>query len=252
MWLPRSGFSPLYYGSSSSIAFSSGITTRTAKPPLDAVLDGTWLLVVVAPKSSAILGVQIANVFPLPAVVVFASLSLYVLGSLLYIVIITLILYRWLFKPMAISQLAPSYWINMGAAAITTLAGVQLAATGVSDPMLAVVRGYIIGQTVLFWSIASWWIPLLVGVMAWRHFIGRVRLVYQFDYWAMVFPLGMYAAATLSFSRAIGANFLTVIPPLFFWVAIATWCLTFFGMMRRLVGVVPILIGGQARQQRME
>ena len=229
-----------------------GITTRAAKPPLEAALDGTWLLVVVAPESSAILGVQIANVFPLPTVVVFASLSLYVLGSLLYIVIITLILYRWLFKPMVIRQLAPSYWINMGAAAITTLAGVQLAATGVSEPVLAAVRGYIIGQTVLFWSIASWWIPLLVGVMAWRHFIGRLRLVYQFDYWAMVFPLGMYAAATLSFSRAIGANFLTVIPPLFFWVAIATWCLTFFGMMRHIVGVTRFLAQRVSPEQKIQ
>ena len=74
-----------------------GITTRAAKPPLEAALDGTWLLVVVAPESSVILGVQIANVFPLPAVVHFVSLSLYLLGSLFYIVIIIFILYRWLF-----------------------------------------------------------------------------------------------------------------------------------------------------------
>ena len=229
-----------------------GITTRTAKPPLDAVLDGTWLLVVVAPESSAILGVQIANVFPLPAVVIFASLSLYVSGSLLYIAMITLILYRWLFKPMAISQLAPSYWINMGAAAITALAGVQIAAIAISDPMLAVVRGYIIGQTMLFWSIASWWIPLLVGVMVWRHFIGRVRFVYQFDYWAMVFPLGMYAAATSSFSRVIDADFLAVIPRFFFWAAITTWCLTFFGMMRHIFGITLFLAQRPCLHQRIQ
>ena len=62
----------------------------------------------------------------------------------------------------------------------------------------------------------------------------------------------MYAAATLSFTRTIGTEFLTPVPRFFFWMAIAAWCLTFFGMMRRLVGAVPILIGGQARQQRME
>ena len=82
--------------------------------------------------------------------------------------------------------------------------------------------------------------------MVWRHLIRRVRLVYQFDYWSLVFPLGMYAAATLSFTQTIGAEFLTFVPRFFFWAAIAAWCLTFFGMMRRLVGVVPILIGGQA------
>jgi tellurite resistance protein TehA-like permease len=167
-------------------------------------------------------------------------------------VIITLILYRWIFEPMAPEQLTPSYWINMGAAAITTLAGARLSSAVVFDPVLAVTRGYIIGETLLFWSIASWWIPLLAGLMVRRHLIRRVRLFYQFDYWSLVSPLGMYAAATLTFARTIGAEFLTPVPRFFFWVAIAAWCLTFFGMMRRLAGVVAILIGGQASQRRME
>ena len=55
----------------------------------------------------------------------------------------------------------------------------------------------------------------------------------------------MYAAATLSFMQTIGAEFLTPVPRFFFWAAIAAWSLTFFGMMRRLAGVVPILIGGR-------
>jgi tellurite resistance protein TehA-like permease len=88
--------------------------------------------------------------------------------------------------------------------------------------------------------------------MVWRHLTRRVRLIYQFDYWSLVFPLGMYAAATLTFAQTIDAEFLAAVPRFFFWVAIAAWCLTFFGMMRRLAGVVPILIGGQASQRRME
>jgi tellurite resistance protein TehA-like permease len=232
--------------------FFAAATTRATKPSLTAGLDGTWLLIVVAPQSSAILGAQIAGGFSSPVIVIFASLSLYLLGAAFYLVIITLVLYRWIFEPMPPEQLTPSYWINMGAAAITTLAGAQLSSAVVFDPVLAVTRGYIIGETLLFWSIASWWIPLLAGLMVWRHLIRRVRLFYQFDYWSLVFPLGMYAAATLTFARTIGAEFLTPVPRFFFWVAIAAWCLTFFGMMRRLAGVVAILIGGQASQRRME
>lgn len=221
----------------------TAFTIRAAKPSLAAGLDGTWLLIVVAPESSAILGAQIAGVFPSPEPVIFASLSLYLSGGVFYLVIITLILYRWLFEPMAPDQFTPSYWINMGAAAIITLAGARLSAAVVSDPALVGVRGYIIGETVLFWSVASWWIPLLVGVMAWRHLIGRVRLVYQFDYWSLVFPLGMYAAATLSFAGTIGARFLAVIPHFFFWAAIAAWSLTFLGMIRHLIGLGPFALG---------
>ena len=130
--------------------FFAAATTRTAKPPITAGLDGTWLLIVVAPQSSAILGAQIASGFSSPEIVIFASLSLYLLGSAFYLVIITLILYRWIFEPMAPEQLTPSYWINMGAAAITTLAGARLSSAVVSDPVLAVTRGYIIGETLLF------------------------------------------------------------------------------------------------------
>jgi tellurite resistance protein TehA-like permease len=226
--------------------FFAAVTTRATKPPLTDGLDGTWLLIVVAPQSSAILGAQIAGGYSSPEIVIFSSLSLYLLGSAFYLVIITFILYRWIFAPMAPEQLTPSYWINMGAAAITTLAGARLSSAVVSDPVLAVTRGYIIGETLFFWSIASWWIPLLAGLMVWRHLIGRVRLIYQFDYWSLVFPLGMYAAATLSFTQTIGTEFLTPVARFFFWAAIAAWCLTFFGMMRRLAGVVPILTGGQA------
>ena len=231
--------------------FFAAVTTRATKPPL-AGLDGTWLLIVVAAQSSAILGAQIAGGFSSPEIVIFASSSLYLLGGAFYLVIITLILYRWIFEPMAPEQLTPSYWINMGAAAITTLAGARLSSAVVFDPVLAVTRGYIIGETLFFWSVASWWIPLLAGLMVWRHLIRRFRLFYQFDYWSLVFPLGMYASATLTFAQTIGAEFLAPVPRFFFWVAIAAWCLTFFGMMRRLAGVVPILIGGQASQQRME
>jgi tellurite resistance protein TehA-like permease len=231
--------------------FFAAATIGATKPPLTAGLDGTWLLIVVAPQSSAILGAQIAGGFSSPEIAIFASLSLHLLGGAFYLVIITLILDRWIFEPMAPEQLTPFYWINMGAAAITTLAGARLSSAVVFDPVLAVTRGYIIGETLLFWSIASWWIPLLAGLMVWRHLIGRFRLVYQFDYWSLVFPLGMYAAATLSFTQTIDAEFLTPVAR-FFLAAIAAWCLTFFGMMKRLAEVVPILIGHQASQQRME
>ncbi len=232
--------------------FFGAVTTRTTKPSLTAGLDGTWLLIVVAPESSAILGAQIAGGFASPDFVMFTSLLLYVLGGGLYLVVITLILYRWLFEPMAPEQLTPAYWINMGAAAITALAGARLSAAVVFTPVLAGFRGYIIGETLFFWSFASWWIPLLAGLMVWRHLPGRVRLVYQFDYWSLVFPLGMYAAATLSFARAVGVEFLAVVPRFFFWAAVAAWCLTFFGMVRHLAGAAPILISGQIRQQRIE
>ena len=47
-------------------------------------------------------------------------------GGMLYIWMISLIFYRYAFFPMAPSDLTPPYWINMGAVAISTLAGTSL------------------------------------------------------------------------------------------------------------------------------
>jgi hypothetical protein len=43
-----------------------------------------------------------------------------------YILFIALIIYRWIFISMEPAKRTPPYWINMGALAITTLAGARL------------------------------------------------------------------------------------------------------------------------------
>lgn len=214
------------------------VTIRAEKPPLHADLDGTWLLAVVAPEAVAILGTNVAGAFAEPEMMIFASLCLFLLGGLFYLIIITLILYRWLFKRMQPDQLTPSYWINMGAAAILTLAGARLVLAVGAYPALADLRGFMIGQTVLFWAVATWWVPLLVAVMIWRHVIGKVPLAYRLDYWSMVFPIGMYTAASWAFSHAVGADFLVIIPRIFVWIAMMTWSATFIGLIRHLIALL--------------
>lgn len=211
-------------------------TARAAKPLLADGFDGSWLLITVATELAAVLGAQTAGQFPSPMPVVLASLALWLLGGALYLVFITLILYRWLFRPMAPAALNPTYWINMGAAAITTLAGARLAGAVLPYPALAELHGYIVAETMLFWSFATWWIPLLAAVMIWRHRQGGLLLSRPFEYWSMVFPLGMYAAATFGFIPLVGAGFLGFLPHLFFWLAFATWCATALASLGQLRG----------------
>ena len=55
--------------------------------------------------------------------VLFFCLCMWLGGGMLYIWIISLIFYRYTFFALSPSDLAPPYWINMGAVAISTLAG---------------------------------------------------------------------------------------------------------------------------------
>jgi tellurite resistance protein TehA-like permease len=209
-------------------------TLRPAKLSLGVSFDGNWLLAVVATQSLAILGIGVEEAFSAPEILVFISLCLFLVGAVFYLIIITLILYRWLFEEMRPEQLTPSYWINMGAAAIATVAAVQLVPAVRSYPALADTAGFVIGQAVLFWSVATWWLPMLIAVMVWRHLIGGVALTYRYEYWSMVFPLGMYTVATFGFAQQVGMPALSFVPRIFLWIAVAAWCVVFFGLLRDL------------------
>ena len=78
------------------------------------------------------------------------------------------------------------------------------------------------------------------GFHCWRRFnSGAMRsteAVQSFDlqYWSMVFPFGMYTAATWALSQQNGLEFLTVIPRVSIWVALASWLLGFAAITRHL------------------
>jgi tellurite resistance protein TehA-like permease len=214
--------------------FFTVATLREPKPSLAEGINGAWLLVVVSTESISVLGTLVAPTLERSADALFLALCAYFVGAMLYILFIALILYRWMFFPLTSETLTPSYWINMGALAITTLAGSRLILAAPQWPFLRDVAGFLKGFTLFFWAAGAWWIPLLVIAGIWRHGIQRVPLTYHPQYWSLVFPLGMFAAATFQLSRATGIEFLAAVPRAFVWVALAAWTVTFLGMLRDL------------------
>ncbi|UNO38567.1 tellurite resistance/C4-dicarboxylate transporter family protein [Streptomyces sp. MST-110588] len=187
--------------------------------------DGTWFLATVGLQA---LVLTLIRIHP-GRTVLTGALLLWGTGVLLYAATLATVLRRLLSTLPPAARLAPSYWVAMGAAAISTLAGTQLLTRSALLPPLARVP---LGGTVLtLWAWATLLIPLLVAAGIWRHLHHRVPLAYEPALWCIVFPVGMYATATAELTSAQRIGALTrphpllpsLLPSLLAWAALAAW-----------------------------
>lgn len=219
-------------------AFFTAVTIRENKPTLEIGINGAWLIATVATQAVSILGTLLfARLEDPPAAALFFTLCMYLLGCMLYLSIITLIFYRFTFVALTAASLTPPYWINMGAVAITTLAGATLILNANHWPLVGELLPFLKGFTLFFWAAGTWWIPLLFILGAWRHLYKRHPLTYDPQYWGMVFPLGMYTACTIRLSQALELPFLMAIPRTFIYIALISWLGAFIGLLSHLAGL---------------
>jgi len=214
------------------------LTVKEEKPTIDTGINGAWMLFVVSTQSIVVLGMLLASRFaPHEELFTFAMLGFYLLGCMLYIVLISLIIYRFMFFKIGADEMGPPYWINMGAVAITTLAGDNLLLKGTA-PFLTDLIPFIKGFTLFFWAAGTWWIPLLFLLGAWRHIYKRYPLTYHPVYWGLVFPMGMYTVATFRLAQVMKLDFLLLIPKYFIYLALLAWLITTYGLAYQLIATL--------------
>ena len=194
------------------------------------VVHGGWLIAIVGTEFLVILGTIVAPGMGGFSSAVFVLIHmLWGVGLGLYGIFVTLFAYRIFFFDVEPDDITPLLWVVMGAAAIAANAGSTLILTESGMSFLHSMRPFIDGVTLIMWAWATWWIPLLLLFGIWKHGICRVPLTYTPMFWSLVFPLGMYALASLRLSLATDFPPLRSISHAMVWVALAAWAATGFG-----------------------
>lgn len=222
----------------------TAFTVRSDKPPIEKAINGGWLLAVVATQSVSVTSALLAvRVEPWRTVLDLLALTMWLWGGMLYIWLISIIFYRHTFFRVTPDELTPPYWINMGAMAISTLAGSLLVINADIDPFLSSLQPYLKGMTVLYWATGTWWIPILLLLGLWRYVWQRYPVIYDPLYWGVVFPLGMYSTCTREMQQAMSFDVLGDLSYALFYLALAAWVVTFAAMLGGLVQAVRVRSG---------
>lgn len=229
-----------------------GVLLVCNREPIERVIDGSWLLTTVSCASLAVLASTLADAGPQDRLwLLFGAYAFWALGVLLYLIVITLILYRFFFLPLTTGDLGPPTWLTMGATAITTLAGSHLVLYSHATPFLLGMRPFVLGVTLLLWVWGSWWIPFLVLLDLWTYGVVRDYLTYDPALWSIVFPLGMYTVACETMGRIDGLHIVQGLVTPFLWIALAAWCAVAALFLWRWVWPRwPRRVGGQEHLER--
>jgi len=197
------------------------------------VVHGGWLIAIVGTESLVILGTLVAPPLGQLGTAIFVLIHmLWGVGLGFYGIFMVLFAHRIFFLEFDPDDITPLLWVVMGAAAISTNAGSTLLLTDSGLPFLQSMRPFIDGVTLIMWAWGTWWIPLLLLFGIWKHGVCRVPITYTPMLWSLVFPLGMYALASLRLALATDFPPLHSISLMMVWVALAAWAATAIGLAR--------------------
>jgi tellurite resistance protein TehA-like permease len=203
--------------------------------PVLAGVNGTWFIWVVGTQSIAIS----ATVLDRPdgghaRMTALLAVLMWSVGVVLYLIVATLVMTRLLLLRVRPQDLTPPYWVTMGATAITVLAAARILAMAPA-PAVTAVRPVVAGLSVVLWAFGTWLVPLLITFGVWRHMLHRVRLEYTPSLWSIVFPLGMYAVASMQLGMVADLPLVERIGRAWIWVAVAAWVAVFTGLCHSLI-----------------
>ncbi|MEA9985961.1 tellurite resistance/C4-dicarboxylate transporter family protein [Subtercola sp. RTI3] len=200
----------------------AGFFLRPGNKPEPVRIDGSWLLWVVGTQALAIV-TSLAAAASASDFLAGVAVGLWGIGVMLYLILTVLIVHQLVTVRSDPASFSPTYWIVMGATAISVLGAAHILDLPHTLPIVSATAATVTGTGYFLWAVGTWWIPFLVIFGLWRHLIRHVPLRYTTALWSIVFPIGMYSTASITFGTTLGAAFMVDVGRIGTAVAVLTW-----------------------------
>lgn len=184
--------------------------------------NGSWFIWVVATQSISVVTGIIDHGLEVNILGVIA-VGMWSIGVMLYIILTVIITLRLMTTTQDAFGVRPTYWVYMGATAITVYAGWSILSLLPDLPIMVATHDFISGFTFMLWAFGVWWIPILVIFGIWRHAVKRYPVRYESELWSMVFPLGMFSVASVHLGQLLGLPVVHNMGIICTWIAGVTW-----------------------------
>lgn len=193
--------------------------------------NGSWFIWVVATQSISVVTGILDHGLNINLLGVIA-VGMWSIGVMLYIILTVIITLRLMTTTQDAFGVRPTYWVYMGATAITVYAGWSILSLLTEMPIMQATHDFISGFTFMLWSFGVWWIPILVIFGLWRHAVKRYPVRYESELWSMVFPLGMFSVASIHIGKLLGLPVVHDMGVICTWIAGGAWLVVTAMMLR--------------------
>jgi tellurite resistance protein TehA-like permease len=165
---------------------------------IEDILHGGWFFVTIGTQFTALLSIEIAGQATGHTLLIHCfSFALWSVGTFLYLIFMTLMIWRLVFYPFPHGTELSPYWMNTGAAGITTIVSAalhqQVQITG--GPFVEMLP-FLQGFSLFFWSIGLWWLPFLIILSIRKQVRGGWAVPFTVGYWEIALAICLYAAGT--------------------------------------------------------
>jgi len=150
-------------------------------------------------------------------------------GTLLWLALHAITLFRMvLHKPVA-GQMAPTYWINLGPPGVIPISLIALAE---ATPFIADKTPFH-AAALLVWGFGAWWL-VMAAVLTFSYW-RRGQLPFALSWWAFTFPTGAFALASFRLSHVLPLPGLYAVGVLAFALLVVFWSVT---LVRSVIGTL--------------